>query len=405
MKRILIILICLLIPLMSGAETLPRLEISCPRLNYFEKRDGTLLINGEAVSMTLKYRGSSSAFNEGKRNYSIHLKTSDGEQYKRALFGMRKDDDWILDGTQSDLSRIRNRICMDLWDAIYILPWCEKSGAVHGCYTELFFNGTYKGLYALNERLDRKQLQLDKNGGRLYSVSNPEKNGVNVLSLGEELPPPADRNSTDWYNLELRYGGLSENPWQEIYDLLQFFHEADGQTFAAGIGTRIDMNNWADYFLFANVLALNDNMCKNMWFCVGNAEESSRILLIPWDMDAGLGRLYSGEEIADRELRTNDLFDRLLKVPAFSDLLRSRWTELRKTFFTPAFFRELMDRYIAAFEESGVIGREESKHPVFRSAITGMEYRLDLRTEWNRMRLFFEERLAFMDEVLMSESL
>lgn len=405
MKRLLILIICLFIPLLTGAEGLPQLEITCPRLNYFEKRSGVLLVNGESISMTLKYRGSSSAFNEGKRNYSLHLKKADGEQYKPALLGMRKDDDWILDGTQSDLSRIRNRVCMDLWDAIHTLPWCAESGAVHGRYVELVFNGTYKGLYALNERLDRKQLQLDESGGRLYRTSNPEKNGINILSLKDDLPPMADKDSADWFNLELRYGGSAENPWQEVYSLLRFFHETDDQAFAAGIGQWIDSDNWADYFLFANALALNDNMCKNIWLCIGNAEESSAVLLIPWDMDAGLGRLYSGEKATDRELRTNDLFDRLLTVPAFSGLLQSRWDELRKTFFTSAFFDELMNRYISVFEESGVISREEARHPVYRHALSDTVYQLDLRAEWEEMRLFFEDRLAFMDEVLTDGNL
>ncbi len=404
MKRLLIFLFCLLFAFPADAETLPQLEIQCPRLNYFEKRDGSLLINGESISIALKYRGSSSALNEGKRNYSLHLKTADGEQYKCALLGLRKDDDWILDGTQSDLSRIRNRVCMDLWDEMYTLPWCDRSGAVHGCYVELVFNGTYKGLYVLNERLDRKQLQLDKNGGRLYRIFNPEQNGVNVLSLSEDLPSVPDRSDLNWFNLELRFGGSSENPWQEIYSLLQFFHSADDASFAAGIGERIDMSNWADYFLFANALALNDNMCKNMWLCVGNAENSSRMLLVPWDMDAGLGRLYSGDKTDDRELRTNDLFDRLLKVPGFSALLKNRWKELRETCFTPAFFSGLMDHYISVFEENGVIDREEARHPVFRHFMTGVEYRLDLRTEWAEMRSYFEDRLSFMDEMLLNGS-
>lgn len=404
MKRLLIVLICLLFPISAEAGVLPQLEIKCPRLNYFEKRDGVLVVNGESIPVTLKYRGSSSALNQGKRNYSLHLKTADGEKNKRSLMGMRKDDDWILDGVQSDLSRIRNRVCMDLWDAMYTLPWCERSGAVHGCYVELAFNGTYKGLYALNERLDRKQLQLDKGGGRLYRILNPEKNGVNVLSLEEDLPPFADHGSLNWFNLELCFGGSSDNPWLEMNSLLQFFHDADDQSFAAGIEKRIDMNNWADYFLFANALALNDNMCKNLWLCVGNAKESSRVLLLPWDMDAGLGRLYSGEKTADRELRTNDLFDRLLKVPAFSGLLQSRWAELRETCFTPAFFSGLMNRYISVFEESGVIDREEARHPVFRHYMTGTEYQLDLRTEWAEMHSFFENRLSIMDDILMNKS-
>lgn len=404
MKRLFILFILLFIPVLAVAETLPRLEITCPRLNYFEKREGTLSVDGETISMTVKYRGSSSALNEGKRNYSIHLKTKNGGQYKRALLGLRKDDDWILDGAQSDLSRIRNRIGMDLWDAFYTLPWCGRSGAIHGKYVELVFNDTYKGLYALNERLDRKLLGLDKNGGRLYRVINPEKNGINALSLRDDLPEPGKQDSTEWVNLELGFGGTSDDPWQEIYSLIRFFREADDASFAAGIEERIDTDNWADYFLFANAIALNDNMGKNMCLCIENTEKSPKAYLIPWDMDAGMGRLYSGDRINDRELRTNDLFDRLLKVPSFRSRLKSRWAELRETWFTPEFLSELMDRYITVFEESGATDREEEKHPVFHCTITDTDHQLDLRTEWKEMRLFFEERLAFMDGAMKDGS-
>ena len=191
----------------AHAQTaLPTLSVTSPRLNYFIPRVGSMTLTdaSDAVfssPITIKYRGSSSIAHAGKRKYALHLKNADGAQHKASLLGLRTDDDWVLDGMLNDLSRMRNRVALDLWDDFYTLPWADVSGAAGGAFVELYFNGTYKGIYCLNERLDRKLLALSDAGGRIYRTNNPATEGVNLMAFAGD----ADLTyMTDggWYNME-----------------------------------------------------------------------------------------------------------------------------------------------------------------------------------------------------------
>ena len=83
-----------------------------------------------------------------------------------SLLGMRDDDDWNLQAMFNEPLRIRNRSCFEIWDNIYTLPYKEEEpDAVAGIkmkYSDLFLNNEYLGIFAVGERIDRKQLKLKK---------------------------------------------------------------------------------------------------------------------------------------------------------------------------------------------------------------------------------------------------
>ena len=329
--------ICLSVLLLCAAcaqgEQLPQLRLETSRLNYFVYRDGTLTLTDSCGSeasfpIRVRYRGSTSAFYEGKRNYRVTL-GNETQPLKRSLLGLRKDDDWLLDGMYGDLSRLRNRTAMDLWDDIYRLPWTDASGAIAGNVVELWFNDIYKGIYALNERLDRKQLGLCASGGCIYKTFNPSMEGIDLTDFQRDdilYPQPED---SAWYNVEIHWQGDLQDPWAPFVSLWNFVSQADDEQFAREIDRYLDLDNCVDYYLFINMLGCSDNMCKNMVFCVRDAAEDTRLYLVPWDLDACLGRLYDNQKAAADMVCTNGLFERLMAVPAFMEKLTARYTELR----------------------------------------------------------------------------
>ena len=405
LKMLALLLLLLFFCTPVSGETLPRLELTTPRLNYFVYKDGTLSVTEalgttETFSVRARYRGSTSAFYEGKRNYRLTL-TEEGTPLKRSLLGLRKDDDWLLDGMYGDLSRLRNRMAMELWDSFYRLPWTDASGAIHGSMAELWFDGSYKGLYALNERLDRKQLGLSGEGGRIYKTFNPSMDGVDLTDFEQADLTLPDEESATWYNVELNWKGSEGASWDCFTDFRRFVAEADDDLFAAQVDRYLDLDNCADYYLFINMLGCTDNMCKNMVFCVRDVREDGRLYLIPWDLDACMGRLYDNQPASADVVCTNGLFERLKRLPAFNELLKQRYAELRNGALSPASVRQAMTKYTELYEASGVIEREQERFTVYRNALTGEEIPLSLREEWDYMLTWLEQRYEWLDGIYL----
>ena len=93
---------------------------------------------------------------------------------------MREDQSWILDAMWLDCSKMRNRVCFDLWNDFNTLYYSntepEAVNATHGYPVEMILDGAYHGLYILSDRIDRKQLKLKKKGGYLYKGKNGQMN-------------------------------------------------------------------------------------------------------------------------------------------------------------------------------------------------------------------------------------
>ena len=70
---------------------------------------------GELLNAEIRYRGAT-ALSYSKKSFAIKLKNEVGKSTERSYFGLRNDNYWILDAMASDLSRMRNRICTDLWN-------------------------------------------------------------------------------------------------------------------------------------------------------------------------------------------------------------------------------------------------------------------------------------------------
>ncbi len=356
-------------------------------------------------------RGRSSArFNE-KHPYNFSL-MQDGKKLDRSLLGLRTDSDWLVDSAYNDRSRMRNRVLMDVWDEIYRLPWNQAlSGATKGVYVELFVNDVYKGLYALGEKQDRQQLGLSKTGGKWNSLflrtgatGRDGASPAGFVSMGKERPE--DDDPLLWYNVELRYptenlGNVSEL-WNDFYEYVRLVVRGNEAEFAAGITRYADLDNLSRYWLFANAADLNDNMRKNMSFARldDKDERFNRFILLPWDMDASLGRAYTSKRLRVDEVISNRLFDRLIREnPSnFRQILYDDWQELRAGPLSVNRIMEKFEHYYSIIRESGADLREMDKYPTFTSYVKAKySYTLRFDKELEYIRNYLEQRLTWLD--------
>lgn len=326
-----------------------------------------------------------------KKSYSMEL-WGDGTgdlSEKTSLLGMRVDDDWILDGMWNEPNRIRDFTSHGLWLEVGRVQNANKETkiGINKKYCELFVNGMYRGVYYLGEKIDRKQLDLEKYDneieGELYKCytwsDGATYSGVTAY----------DNNSLTWNGYEAKYpddvGSLN---WSNLFNHIDFVVNSSQSEFNAEIHTRVDMENAVDYYIFLNLIYATDNTGKNMYTC--KLDKSSLYFFVAWDMDGSFGNNYQGErtDITNKML-SNGLYDKLLNSSSFINMLKDRWIELRiNTLNTD----ELKEKFI------------DNNNYLTRNAIYEREALIPeitmnySDTEVAYIESWIERRVAFLDE-------
>ena len=315
-----------------------------------------------------------------KKSYSLELKEEEdtSKEQSEPLLGMRDDDDWILDAMVIDDARMRNRASFDIWMDLEKLYYQSeepkaKSGTV-GELVEVFLNDEYRGVYTLTDRVDRKQLKLNKNkeaavDGLLYKSvawSDP------VLFKGV-----ADFDNTNplWQGWEQKYPDTDDVIfWDPLANFIQFVVESSDADFKAQIGDQLDLENAANYFLFLNLMRADDNRGKNIY--LAKYQLSEPFFIVPWDLDATWGLFWDRSKVGVNIILTNNLFDRLIATNAggFKDTLKSKWNEARTSLFTKDNLLTYFEKYRQPLEESGAYQREHQRWEIPTTLPKEMEY-------------------------------
>ena len=331
-------------------------------------------------SARLKWRGgTTNTDSKHKRNYNIKF----DDDIK--LFGMRSDNNWMLDAGQPDVFRMRNRIAMDVWNDMASKPYYADDepkalNGVRGIMVELFLNDEYRGLYNLSEKLDRKQMKLKKAGregdvhGVLYkgnsfgytvmndSIYEFDNYAPTLYEYEVKYPEPGDDNdSTDWKPL---VDAINTN-------LILYY---DDDAFRARIADWFDIPVMVDYAVFLSSVNALDNNGKNMYWANYDKAATHRMTPAPWDLDCSFGqrwgsRLTEGEPAKASPQYVTDVvmavFFNLYRTNAlnFNDRLRARYAELRQSggVLATESLVSRFTRYYNLVKKSGAAAREEAK--------------------------------------------
>src|SRR5690606_26557681 len=85
-------------------------------------------------------------------------------------------------------------------------------------YAELFVNGSYQGIYALSERIDRKQLKLKKYNG---SIRGQLYQGVSWGAPTFSFAPPYNDSLRSWSGFEYKYP-TEVTEWFFLHEFVDF---------------------------------------------------------------------------------------------------------------------------------------------------------------------------------------
>ena len=400
MRRTLLILFSFLgLSAMAVAQNMPTVTIVTdgPIVNT-PAVHGTITVddhNGTVIQMHagFKIRGTSSQQYD-KKSYRVELwSDSIGTEIADTTFlGLRSDDDWNLEAMWAQPLRLRDKVANELWMEMYQLPYlANEPTALPGIrmeYVDLYVNETFMGVYALTERMDRKQLGLRKYNGNIRGLLF-KGNGAGAPTF--DTLPGYDNALDTWDNYEWVYPNESDTiiDWSSLYNFTNFVMNASNVAFYSQYSTMFDADNAVDYFIFINVLKAMDNMGRNLF--VARYKKTSTFFYAPWDLDAIWGLDTDGQPTVDAEgILSNGFFDRLREdcsEDGFANKTRDRYNALRETVLNRDHIMDLIREQYQALVDCGAYDHEHEAWPEF----TVDESLLDAMSDW------LDARFAYLD--------
>ncbi len=316
----------------------------------------------QSAESSFHVRGGSSSMYE-KSSYKLTLTAN-----KLSLLGMRKDDDWILNALYDDAGLIHNKLSYQVWDEFEEYGNLVKDNSTTMEYVELFIEDEYLGVYGLTERIDQKELSLDKND-ILYKCRAdriPEEHNYSN-EITDEMRPifvlkyPKDPTDTDWEPLK---------KWVNYFCKEQFSTYDEGAQI-------LNMQNAIDYNLYCMLICGVDNIRKNIFLVAEYQSDGTyQYKKVPWDTNATWGNIwvedercnytiYDPEYIEDvgtwcTDISTLYYYDE----EKVSEMLMVRWQELRDSkVVTKEKIYEMLDEQFEYLKSTGAYERNYQRWP------------------------------------------
>ena len=316
------------IALDSDGDALPGDEAEHGVLTYLSGEDGRLTLRRSEMEINL--RGNTSR-RLPKKSYRVKIIDESGEKSNLSLAGLRSDDDWILNPMYSDTSKVREPLAYWLWEQINSSSSAAASS--RAAYAEVILNGAYWGLYAIQERIDRKQVGGDKQADILYKVI------ANDRPTTQELTECTDSLLCHGFEISHAGTGVGEQRWLPAASYMAALNGEENP-----YGASLSLENTVDYGLFAMLTQAYDCHFKNQFLnCVYNGSGYT-LYKIPWDLNHTFGDAWNGDStqtnyldyVIGDELVLDSAFQALLTGidDAAAQLIRSRWEALRRETIT-----------------------------------------------------------------------
>lgn len=358
---------------------------------------GTITVddhNGTVIVMHagFKIRGTSSQQFE-KKSYRVELWADEtgAEMIDTTFLGLRSDDDWNLEAMWNQPLRLRDKVANELWMEMYQLPYTDiEPSALPGIrmrYVDLYLNEAYVGVYALTERMDRKQLVLRKYNGNNLRGLLFKGNGSGAPTF--EALPDYDNSLDTWDNYEWVYPNESDTiyDWSTLYNFTNFVMNATNIAFYSQYSTMFDVDNAVDYFIFINAVKAMDNMGRNLF--VARQRRLGPFFYVPWDLDAVWGLDTDGLQTHDASgFMTNGFYDRLMNdcsANGFANMVRDRYNALRETVLNRDHIMAMVQAQYDALVACGAYEHEHEAWPEFTVDPNQLDYMsdwLDARFEY-----------------------
>lgn len=338
-----------------------------------------------------------------KKGWNLDLVNEDGSQFQMEMMGLRKDDDWKLNALYSDATKVKEAVCMDLWNEIAKTTESPYDAGSQMEYFELIVDEEYQGLYGMMEQIDFKQLALNREEDILYK--------------GYSWPEEDDRYVEDFTNRG-HYNGQVIKPgdqeitletWQPVIDYIEatnfdYVEEfADADALWHYIQNHMDLRNVLNIDLYVQALYASDNLYKNLYIAADRRSNGDYTLWkLPWDLNYTFGEDFLLEE-DDRTVYNLEWSEEIMPDfmiteimlesgnQEFTESLWKTWQELRNGPLGVKNVKSIAEGYRERLERSGALSRDAKKWQDSPH-----------ETSLDEMLQFHENRLKYLDQYYFS---
>lgn len=330
-----------------------------------------------------RLRGNTSLTYE-KKSLRLYLKdlAQDGvfEKCNQNLLGLRNDDDWILNALYADNTRIRDQLCIDLWNEVGAgdNPYGQNFGTQSELVEVLIGNG-YQGVYALMVPIDAKQLNMDSVSSQLAAGETVIERiykkkytaAWNAADFTGKLQDPGQPDYRGGFYLKGDTVLQNEEEWSPLYRIASLL-EADDATFINEITKAADQQNMIDNWLFYQAIAGFDNENKNMYYVARRQGGDYYGYFIPWDMNLSFGAVYADNVYYSKEDASVvgawvdwQPGQRMIELDADGSkkLLAATWEQWRNGAFSDEGLQERIAGLEHSVKDSGAFAREDARWP------------------------------------------
>lgn len=411
MRKICLYLVFSLTFVVSALAQQSTVEIPVVKLNGSfgkEYQKGTvIIIQGKDTirqAAKIKWRGgTTNGDDRHKRNYKIKFDND------IQLFGLRKDNNWILDAGQVDVFRLRNHIVTELWNDFARKPYYydeepDLHTGVRGKVVEVYVNDEYRGIYSLTEAMDRKELKLKKFKaatirGQLWKADDWN------MTMMYDAPTDYDNTKERWEGFELKYpeiDDLTPSDYSTLVDAIKFVATSSDKDFREHVGEYFDLPVLEDYYIFLYVTCAVDNRGKNIYWAVYDKNNSHKLTLAVWDLDGTMGASWLKTIDSDFVSPDYDMWigmnvlERLQKldVDDFNLNISKRYNECRKNVLSEKSLTARFEKYYDMLHHSGADMREQQLWSG-DSDVNGEN--IDFAKELQYIKQWIHNRLVFLD--------
>ena len=304
-----------------------------------------------------------------KKGWDLDLVKENGQPYKTALFGLREDDDWKLNSLYPDGTKVKEMVCMELWNSLAEDTESAYDKGTNMEYFEMLMDQEYLGLYGAMEQLDYKQFSLNKNEDVIYKSyawpleRNPDRYAPEEEAFGH-LIKAADRQ-------------ITEELWQPLYEYVEAagFAEEDGvgdlEVFYEYLKEHMDMDNFLNIELYIQTLYAFDNKYKNLYIAADRRDDGDYTLWkVPWDLNYTFGERFDVDANAltsynlewSQELMPQFMMSEALLESGnkeFIKLLNAKWQELQNGVLSVENIQHIAEKHMERLVSSGAFARDE----------------------------------------------
>jgi len=340
---------------------------------YNARFDGAEKNHSLYENVLLKVRGASSTLYP-KKAYKVSF------EEKVTVYDLPKDDKYVLDALYIDRSKIRNLLSSSLWNEINNNQYIDND--LRGKFVEVFIDDEYVGIYVLKEKIDKSVTNISDDGVILKSIFH-----MNDYYINEFLSYDYSISDDSFLNFDIKYFNKLS-----FYSIINKMKEYYTQMDFNSIDDNFYLDNYLNYYIFVTLISGNDNVDYNYYLSV--SDNSSKILITPWDMDLTWGLSWSDDSLfskfsmesssdvswMDNNI-TKNMDDKTLS------LLKDRYWELRKNVITMDTINGYLDSYEDLLVNSGAAKRDSERW-----------YEYDIKFEIEQIREWAKLRIDFLDQ-------